>query len=85
MLSLTNPFRSTQRPATQPTSAAVPLAPPLVPLNTKTTSQPRAPWQTDQKLSSMLSACEAGTHAFSRDDYADARRMSSGKLAPLLH
>lgn len=82
MLSLTNPFRH----ATYINHNAVPLAPPLAPLaaTTTTSASTRPPWQTDQKLSSLLSACEAGTHAFSHDDYADGTRRPSTGESPHL-
>lgn len=84
MLSLTNPFRG-QR---QSQMNAVSLGPPLSSTATAPSNAPpsqitttaRPPWLADQKLSSMLSACEAGTHEFSRDDYVDnGRRPSSGE------
>lgn len=72
MLSLTNPFRKPFVTGTQP---QVPVSP-----SEQTTSSQAAPSPTSVKtpcvprpdehqLSSLLGACEAGTHAFSHEDF----------------
>ena len=88
MLSLTNPFRKPFVTGMQPTVPASPTE--------QTSTQPSVPqpavtqtsWASrpnEHQLSSLLGACEAGTHAFSHEDFggqgswtSDTFRRTSG-------
>lgn len=81
MLSLTNPFRKTFV-ASIPQAAVQPTEPPSA--SSSTTSLPAVqpqsppPRPNEHQLSSLLGACEAGTHSFSHEDFGSAGRGSWG-------
>ncbi|GHJ89126.1 hypothetical protein NliqN6_5528 [Naganishia liquefaciens] len=91
MLSLTNPFRKPFVTGTQP---SVPVSPteqtatPSSAAQSSVTQTSCAPRPNEHQLSSLLGACESGTHAFSHEDFggrgswtSDTFRRTSGGLS----